>query len=98
MTNTKFNMITHGYRGKVGDQFIIKKYGDISVISAIPTFTKPWSEKQIANRKKFGQAAHAAAIEAKKPEILEKYSGKLKPRQNILNLVLSEKLKGKTSK
>ena len=31
MANTKFNMITHGYRGKGGDQFIIKKYGDISI-------------------------------------------------------------------
>jgi len=93
MANTKFNMITHGYRGKVGDQFIIKKYGDISVISAIPTFTNPWSEKQIANRKKFGKAAKSAAALARQPEIREKYAGKLKPRQNILNLVLSEKLK-----
>lgn len=93
MANTKINMITHGYRGKVGDHFIIKKYGNISVISAIPVFTKPWSEKQIENRKKFGRAAKAAAVLAKKPEIREKYEGKLKPRQNILNLVVSEKLK-----
>jgi len=98
MANTKFNLITQGYRGKVGDQFIFKKYGNISVISAMPVFTKPWSEKQIANRKKFGQAAHAAAIEAKKPETLEKYADKLNPRQNVLNLVLSEKLKAKTTK
>ena len=58
-----------------------------------PTFTKPWSSAQIANRKKFGKAARAAATIAKKLEIQEKYSNKLKPRQNVLNLIVGEKLR-----
>ena len=93
MSRSTTNIITKGYHGKVGDQFIIKSYGGMTVLSAIPTFTKPWSEKQIANRRKFGRAVKAAAALAKQPEIQEKYANKLKPRQNILNLMVSEKLK-----
>ena len=77
----------------IGKDGVSRADTDISVISAIPVFTKLWSEKQIENRKKFGKAARSAAALAKKPEIREKYVAKLKPRQNILNLVVSEKLK-----
>ena len=93
MSKSSTNIITHGHSGKVGDQFVLKHYGGITVIAKKPTFTKPWSPAQIANRKKFGKAARAAAAIGKKPEFQEKYSNKLKPRQNVLNLVVGEKLR-----
>jgi len=94
MSKSSTNIITHGYSGKVGDQFVMKNYGGITVIAMKPTFTKPWSEKQKACRRNFGRAAHAAALELSKPETRERYAKQLKPRQNILNLVVSDKLKG----
>jgi len=96
MAKSKTNILTHGFSGKVGDQFVIKNYSGISVIARKPTFTKPWSEKQIANRRRFARAARSAAILARQPETSEKYADKLKPRQSITNLIISEKLNGET--
>jgi hypothetical protein len=92
MAKSRSNVITHGFSGKLGNQIVLKNYGSITVISKMPVFIKPWSEKQKECRRNFGMAAREAARLSKEPEIRERYIGKLKPRQSILNLVLKEKL------
>jgi hypothetical protein len=93
MSKSSTNIITHGQSGKVGDQLVLKHYGSITVLAKKPVFTKPWSPAQIANRKKFAKAARAAAAMARQPEIKQKYAGKLKDCQNVLNLLVGEKLR-----
>ncbi|MEI8005082.1 MAG: hypothetical protein WCI48_02675 [Bacteroidota bacterium] len=94
MAFSKTNMLTNTYRGKVGDQFVLKNYSGKSVMSKIPVFTKPWSEKQNEHRLRFSQACKKAKALASRPEIRELYTEKLRPDQSVYNLVLREVMNG----
>ena len=94
MAFSNTNMLTKIYRGKVGDQFVLKNYSGKSVISKIPVFTKPWSEKQNEHRLKFRLACKKAKALAARPEIRELYSERIRADQSIYNLVLRDVMKG----
>jgi len=94
MAFSKNNMLTKTYRGKVGNQFVLKSYSGKSVISKIPVFTKPWSEKQNEHRLKFRLACNKAKALAARPEIRELYSERIREDQTIYNLVLRDVMKG----
>jgi len=94
MAYSKTNMLTQTYRGKVGDQFVFKNYSGKSVISKVPVFTKPWSEKQLEHRHRFSQACKKAKALASLPEIRELYSKGIRDDQTVYNLVLRDVLKG----
>jgi len=83
-------MLTKTYRGKVGDQFVLKNYSGKSVMSKIPVFTKPWSEKQNEHRLRFRLACKKAKTLATRPEIRELYSERIRADRSIYNLVLRD--------
>gem|GEM_PF-1513395 len=51
-------------------------------------------KNKIEIRRKFGAAARETGRLAKDPSIREKYTKKLKPCQNVINLIVCSKLKG----
>jgi hypothetical protein len=89
------NVLTKGYSGKFGKDFVLKDYGVFSVLAKKPVFHKPWSEKQKEHRKKFARAARSARALSNNPEIRREYEPYLEPGTNIFNLILKDVYLGK---
>ena len=74
MAESKNNVVTFGLRGKIGDLLVFRQKDGKTIVSKRPERTKGWSEKQIAQRRRFksGVIYAKGAIEA--PETQEIYS------------------------
>ncbi|MEI6456127.1 MAG: hypothetical protein WCO93_07550 [bacterium] len=93
MSKTRTNLLTFGYSGLLGDQFVLKQYKHMSVLSKKPTFKKNgWTDKQKHARVRFGIASLRASRLSKIPAVRQIYEKKIKPGQNILNLILQDVL------
>jgi len=91
MAVSKTNVLTQGLSGALGKQIVFKHYKDKTVIAAYPTFTKPWSKAQQEHRLNMSEAFRAAATIMNAPGFDPAvYSRKLKPGQNIRNLIVRE--------
>jgi hypothetical protein len=52
-----------GFQGRVGDM-VYKRYGDRTVVTRVPRFTKGWSKEQKERRSRFAAAsAHAVKVQ-----------------------------------
>ncbi|MCX6305044.1 MAG: hypothetical protein NT040_08755 [Bacteroidetes bacterium] len=77
MSTSKTNLLTHGFRGKVGNQYVMKNRNGKQIIAAKPdASTKAYSEAQLAARKQFAEATAYAKGIMKKPELKAAYAAR----------------------
>jgi len=81
------------FRGRVGE-VVFKIYGDKTVITAVPVFDKPPTEKQKAQRKRFGDATLWAKDALSDPQIREVYTDAAsRLGRNAVNLAVADHLR-----
>lgn len=74
------NDMTLGLRGKVGKQFVFRKFGRKTVAVRKSAPTGKATEKQLLHRQRFRAAAHYAKLSLLVPELHEQYSAIAKIR------------------
>ncbi|MFZ4523510.1 MAG: hypothetical protein ACOYNC_17535 [Bacteroidales bacterium] len=75
MSTSKTNLLTHGFRGKVGNQYVMKNRNGKQIIAAKPdSSTKVYSEAQLASRKAFAEATTYAKGVMKNPDLKAAYA------------------------
>ena len=90
MAHTKYNSITHGYRGLFGNVVFRWVYGQ-SVMQSRPDFSNVrWSKAQKVNRKRFGEAMAYAQKAIEDPEKKLFYEKKAKRRCSACNMAVSD--------
>jgi hypothetical protein len=67
------NVVTHGMSGKIGDILIFSRRNGQTIVSKVPERTKPLTEKQIAQQRKFKQAVLYAKGAVKEEGLAEIY-------------------------
>ena len=93
MASTKNNPLLQQLRGQIGQQIVVKQYGNKTVISKYPDMSKvKASIKQKKNRSVFKEAVAYAKSINKDPEKRKDYLLKLKPLESIYHYALKEYL------
>ena len=94
MANTKTNMITHGYHGKVGDQFVLRMRGGRSVIAAKPDRVNvTLSQAQKDHCKMFSGAVKYAKKALLDPVLRTIYDSKATNSVTAFNVAVADFLK-----
>ncbi|MCX6266766.1 MAG: hypothetical protein NTW16_05330 [Bacteroidetes bacterium] len=77
MSNTKFNALTRNYRGKFGDQFVLRNRRGKSIMAMLPKKSSAApTDKQMAIRQRFRLASRYAKNALLNPDMLALYAAK----------------------
>lgn len=91
MANSKTNMITHGYHGKVGDQFVLRSRGGKSVIAAKPDRDKViQSQPQKDQCKRFSGAVNYAKAALQDPVRRLYYESRATKSKTAYNMAVAD--------
>lgn len=94
MAISKTNLLTHGFSGKLGEDFVLKNYSGKSVLSKRPDFSNiTWSGKQVNSRQVAKMASKRAAKMAKDPKIRKEYIRKYGSGKTVFCLIFGELVK-----
>jgi hypothetical protein len=75
MSKSKTNLLTHGFSGTVGKQYVMRRRNGQQIIAARPERdTKVYSEAQLDARKAFAEAASYAKGAMRNPELKAAYA------------------------
>lgn len=73
MATYKKNSLTKGVSGSFGDEFVFRQVNGKTIMSPTAERLEPWSEKQLAARKRFLNATLYAKAAVANPEMKEEY-------------------------
>jgi hypothetical protein len=94
MAISKTNIVTKGYHGMVGGEFVFRRFHGNVIIQACPDFSNvTWSPKQIAHRQLVKKASAMAKAMAGDPSIRVEYETKLQPGQTVYNVLFGKVLR-----
>jgi hypothetical protein len=92
------NIITKGFRGRLGN-LIYRQIGDNTFVNPAPDYSKyKWSKAQKENRKRFREAMAFARTVLQDPVKVKYYRRKAKGLQTAWNVAVSEYLKNLKAK
>jgi len=87
------NVVTRGYRGRIGN-LIFRRWGKKTVVSLAPsTDNRKWSKTQKTNRLRFRNAMAYARKALNDPDKLKYYRKKAKGMQTIWNVAVADYMK-----
>ena len=91
MARTKDNTILHALRGKIGNQIVVKQYGDKTVITKYPDMShlKPTPLQQ-KYRNDFAEAVAYARKINNNPREKEKYLEKIEAGDTVYHYAMRE--------
>jgi hypothetical protein len=91
MAKSKTNIITKGYHGKVGDQFVLKNHGSNSVIAAKPDRANVvLSQAQKDQCRRFTGAVHYAKNALLDPVLKPVYEARATKEKTAFNLAVGD--------
>jgi len=94
MATTKTNIITHGYHGKVGNQFVFRTRGSKGIIAAKPNRENViLSQAQKDQCKQFNSAVNYARAALQDPGQQEYYTSKATREKSAFNLAIADFLR-----
>jgi len=94
MSKSKTNILTHGYHGKMGDQFVYRVRGRESIMAAKPeTGNIVPTQAQIDQRKRFSGAANYAKVALQDPVLKLVYQAKATKLLTAYNAAMADFLK-----
>ena len=74
MAKSKNNVVTYGLSGKIGDLLIFRQVKGKTIVAKIAEQPKEWSEKQVAQRRRFKSAVIYAKAATTAPETQDIYA------------------------
>ena len=91
MAKTRTNMITKGYHGKVGDQFVLRRRGNKSVLGALPDMENVKSTTaQVDQRKRFTGAVAYAKNALQDPNLKQVYETRATKEKTAFNIAVAD--------
>ena len=93
MSNSSTNLITAGYKGKIGNQMVIKRRNGKTVLASRPNrFEHPVSTAQQAVKDKFRAAAKYARSILQNPEYFLAYAAMAGPGRSAYSVAVTDYL------
>ncbi len=94
MAQSPASVLLRNFRGQIGKQIVVKRYGKKTVITAYPDMSrvKP-SKQQKAKRKKFAAAVAYAQGINNDPALKATYKKKVKKGQTVYHYAIKEYLR-----
>lgn len=91
MAEVKSNIITQGMSGAIGKQIVFKRYGNRTIVSAMPDMSKVVkSKKQKAENSKFSNAIAYARSQMADPVSKAEYKAKAQGMQKPHNIAIAD--------
>ena len=91
MAEVKNNIVTQGFSGSIGKQLVFKRYGNRTIVSAMPDMSKVVkSKKQKAENAKFSDAIAYARGQMSDPESKAEYKAKATGMQKPHNIAIAD--------
>jgi hypothetical protein len=91
MGNSKTNLLTAGFKGKVGNQFVLRRRNGTSIMAARPnTDNLVPTPAQLEVRQKFSAASSYAKKILLVPEYKEAYQAKAGPGQSAYTMAIAD--------
>ncbi len=88
------NILLHGSSGHIGKEFVIKKYGNKTIITAYPDMSKVKPSKlQKVKRSRFAEAVAYAQNILRDPALKAQYAKKVKQGQKVYHYAIKEFMK-----
>lgn len=91
MVKLRKNLLLHGLTGALSKQFVLKQYGDVTIVTAYPDMSKvKKTEKQKKENQKFRHAMAYARAQMKDPTAKAAYKARAKGLQKPHNVAIAD--------
>ena len=96
MAQVKYNVVTHGFTGKVGDLIIFRQRNGKTIVCKLPAATSRKSVRQLAVQEKFQQAVGYASSALNDPAVKALYEQNVRMGVSPYNLAIADFFKAPT--